>query len=81
MIQMPYWFSSDTEIENIPTPLNTMSVLFCLDREGNLREDRKIGTLFKVNTITQGQVTKRIYTAWNRPIQRWCWSSGEMLEE
>lgn len=69
-IQFPYWFVSDVDIEQIPTPLNKLSVVFSVDNDGNLRKDRKIGTLFKVNTITQGQVTKRIYTAWKRPVQR-----------
>lgn len=69
-IQFPYWFVSDVDIEQIPTPLNKLSVVFSVDNDGNLRKDRKIGTLFKVNTITKGQVTKRIYTAWKRPVQR-----------
>ena len=64
-----WWFVCDTDIDVIPTPLNTLSVLFSVDMEG-IRKDRKIGTLFKINTITQGQVEKWILTTWNRPIQR-----------
>ena len=64
-----WWFVSDTDIDEIPTPLNTLSVLFSVDMDG-IRKDKKIGTLFKINTITQGQVGKQIFTSWNRPIQR-----------
>jgi hypothetical protein len=70
LIQMPYWLVCDTDINDIPTPLNTLSVMFSVDIEGNLRDDRKIGTLFKINTITQGQLEKWILTTWKRPIQR-----------